>query len=97
MLIIAVPLSDRRTKSPAFHRSYFNALFTPSNIEGEPTVLKLYPLGVSLKGARAGNADRQVRIANLRCPACVDMCRERDLEQRTVDSDRSGSPASGKT
>lgn len=27
---------------------------------GEPTVLKLYPLAVSLKGARAGNGDRQV-------------------------------------
>ncbi|CAM9527467.1 unnamed protein product, partial [Sphacelaria rigidula] len=26
---------------------------------GEPTVLKLYPLAVSLKGARAGNGDRQ--------------------------------------
>lgn len=29
-------------------------------ITGDPTVLKLYPLAVSLKGARAGNADRQV-------------------------------------
>lgn len=27
---------------------------------GEPTVLRLYPLAVSLKGARAGNTYRQV-------------------------------------
>lgn len=29
---------------------------------GEPTVLRLYPLAVSLKGARSGNADRQVSL-----------------------------------
>lgn len=40
--------------------------FLPTNVfavasraeSGEPTVLKLYPLAVSLKGARAGNGDR---------------------------------------
>lgn len=39
----------------------FKILSSPSLPRaGEPTVLKLYPLAVSLKGARAGNGDRHV-------------------------------------
>ncbi|CAM9242552.1 unnamed protein product, partial [Ascophyllum nodosum] len=53
--------------------------FLPTNVfsvaarsesAGEPLVLKLYPLAVSLKGARAGNAERQPfpTIYWLSCP-----------------------------
>lgn len=38
---------------------------------GEPTVLKLYPLAVSLKGARAGNGDRQVSTSHIRVKESV--------------------------
>lgn len=42
-----------------------------SHEAGEPTVLKLYPLAVSLKGARAGNTDRQVSKIVVYCSAIV--------------------------